>query len=137
MVEILSRCGFRSDLCLAYRPNIEKNPANRQVLSDGWFKYFGFRIEPENIICNGCLDDQCITLDLECPIRPCVIAKGLENCAIFEQYGCDKLKERLVTFEGIQAHFNEPIPEEDRNRFIRPYENKDCLETIRQQPGKK
>jgi hypothetical protein len=41
MEEILSRCGYRCDLCLAYRPNVEKNPSNQQVLSDGWFKYFG------------------------------------------------------------------------------------------------
>ena len=136
MDEILSRCGFRCDLCMAYRPNIESHPENRQLLSDGWFKYFGFRIQLENILCEGCLNNQCVTLDQECPVRPCVVAHGFENCAGCEEYVCEKIKERLVTFEGIQAHFNEPIPVEDRNRFIRPYENKNCLETIRQQPGK-
>jgi hypothetical protein len=53
MEEIISRCGFRCDLCLAFKPNIEKNHQNQQKLSDGWFKYFGFRIPPDQIICDG------------------------------------------------------------------------------------
>jgi hypothetical protein len=35
MKEILSRCGYRCDLCLAYRPNVEANPSNREIVSDG------------------------------------------------------------------------------------------------------
>jgi len=50
----LSLCGFRCDLCLAYKPNIEAVPENRQVLSDGWHEYFGFRLSPEAIYCEGC-----------------------------------------------------------------------------------
>lgn len=123
MREILSRWGFRCDLCLAYRWNVVKNPANRQVLNDGWFKHFGLWVEPENIICDGCLDDQCLTLDLECPIRPCAVAKTLANCVLCDQYGCDYFKERLFTFEMIQARFKETIPDEYRERFIRPFEN--------------
>lgn len=136
MEEILSRCGFRCDLCLAYRSNIESHPENRPLLSDGWFKYFGFRIPPEKIICEGCLGDQPQTLDLGCPVRPCVIARGLENCALCDQYGCEKLKERLVTFEGMQARFIENISDEDRKRFIQPYENTVRFEKIRQDHGK-
>jgi hypothetical protein len=132
MDEILSRCGFRCDLCMAYRPNLENHPESRQLLSDGWFKYFGFRIEPEIITCDGCLNDNCITLDQDCRVRPCVVVKGLENCAKCNEYGCEKLKERLVTFEIIQARVSEAIPDEDRVRFIQPYENKVRLEVIRQ-----
>ena len=50
MEPILTRCGYRCDLCLAYRPNVAKNPSNQQKLSDGWFKYFGFRLPPSEII---------------------------------------------------------------------------------------
>lgn len=133
MDELLSHCGFRCDLCMAYRPNMESHPENRLFLSDGWFKYFGFRIDPENITCDGCLNDQCKTLDVDCQVRPCTIARVLKNCALCSEYGCDKLKERLVTFEGIQARIDEAIPDEDRVRFIQPYENKIRLETIRRE----
>ena len=43
MKPTLTRCGYRCNLCLAYRPNIDEHPENRQKLSDGWHKYFGFR----------------------------------------------------------------------------------------------
>jgi len=37
---------------------------------------------------------------------------------------CEKLQERLVDFDEIQKRFDEIIPEEDRQHFITPYENK-------------
>lgn len=140
MDEIVTRCGYRCDLCLAYRPNVEANPSNRQTLSDGWFKYFGFRIEPEHILCDGCLTEQACTIDKECPVRPCVNEKGLENCGYCDQYICAKLKDRIVEFEIIQDRLKEDISEKDRARFILPYENKTRLEQCRlsrKEPGEK
>jgi hypothetical protein len=116
MNEILSRCGHRCDLCLAYRPNVEANPPNQQILSDGWHKYFGFRIPPERIICDGCMtkaENPCL-IDKTCPVRPCVIARGLANCAECPDYFCDKLADRLVVYEKLAAATPHPIPAEDR-----------------------
>ena len=131
MEELLSRCGYRCDLCLAYRPNIEKKPDNRQILSDGWFKYFGFRIQPENIICDGCLAEHPKLIDQGCPVRPCVNERGLENCGYCDQYICEKLKDRIVEFDTIRERLQQDIPVEDRTRFILPYENQLRLERIR------
>jgi hypothetical protein len=131
MEEILSRCGFRCDLCLAFKPNIEKNRQNQQKLSDGWFKYFGFRIPPDKIICEGCLSDSPDLLDSNCPVRPCVLEKGLENCAKCEDYICEKLMQRMVSYEEIQQKHQDQIPEEDYICFIKPYENKQRLATLR------
>ncbi len=63
MEPILTRCGYRCDLCLAYRPNIEEHPENQQALSDGWHKYFGFRIPPAAICCDGCMSPDSHLLD--------------------------------------------------------------------------
>ena len=126
----LSRCGFRCDLCLAYAPNITAHPENRQVLSDGWFKYFGFRIDPAKIHCEGCLSLS-VTLDDTCPVRPCVIDRQLENCAACQQYACEKLAERLVTYEELAQRIQGDIPEKDYLLFIKPYENRLRLEAIR------
>lgn len=131
MQPILTRCGFRCDLCLAFRPNIEQHPENRQKVSDGWFTYFGFRIPPEEILCDGCMTENAIYLDHDCPVRPCVIEKGLENCSQCGQYICEKLSERLVTFEEIQQRLKVEIPEDDYQSFIRPFENKRRLEALR------
>ncbi len=130
MHPILARCGNRCDLCLAYRPNIEKNPSNQQKLSDGWFKYFGFRIEPADIICNGCLGAQPESIDLSCPIRPCVIEKGFDSCAHCDEYVCEKFKERIVVYEDIKNKLGNEIPADDYICFIQPYENKRRLDIL-------
>lgn len=127
----LSLCGFRCDLCLAYNPNIEAQPENRQILSDGWYKYFGFRMPPEEITCEGCSAESNQTLDRDCPVRPCVIDHGLENCAACENYICDKLTERLIDFESFQTEYGRSICEIDRQRFILPYENAVRLRELR------
>jgi hypothetical protein len=131
MEPILARCGFRCDLCMAYSPNIVAHPENAPKLSDGWFKYFGFRIPAEKINCPGCLSNSAETLDIGCPVRPCVVARGLETCASCEDYACGKLQERLVTFEDMQTKAGSPIPEDDHMNFIFPYENKVLLDALR------
>jgi len=131
MEPIWTRCGYRCDLCLAYAPNIEREPANRQVLSDGWFKYFGFRIVPEQIRCDGCMAEDPELLDVGCPVRPCAIEKGLDNCAQCDEYVCDRLSQRLVVYEEVASRVGAAIPEEDRARFILPYENQQRLDALR------
>jgi hypothetical protein len=131
MDPILTRCGYRCDLCLAYQPNVNASPSNRQKLSDGWYKYFGFRIPPEKIICDGCMSDRPILIDQSCPVRPCAIEKGLENCAQCELYGCEKLQQRIVSYDEVRARVELEIPEDDYLCFIQPYENWQRLEDIR------
>jgi hypothetical protein len=133
MPEILTRCGYRCDLCLAYRPNVEAHPSNQQTLSDGWFKYFGFRIPAGQIVCDGCMAQDPRLIDSSCPVRPCVIARGYDHCAQCPDYdGCERLAERLVVYEQVAARLAAPIPESDRLRFIAPYENKRRLDQFRQ-----
>lgn len=124
MEAILTRCGYRCDLCLAYQPNVLKNLENQKILSDGWYKYFGFRIPPEEIICDGCMSENPTLIDISCPVRPCVIASGYQNCSECPNLICDKLKERIVVFDEMLVKMDGNIPEEDYQRFIRPYENR-------------
>lgn len=131
MDEILTRCGYRCDLCLAYRPNVEARPSNQGTLSDGWHKYFGFRISPEQIICDGCMANNPRLIDTACPVRPCDIERGYANCSECPDYVCEKLVERLVVYEDVAARLGCPIPDEDRARFIAPYENKRRLDSLR------
>ncbi|MGA3287461.1 MAG: DUF3795 domain-containing protein [Bacteroidota bacterium] len=131
MKPILTRCGYRCDLCLAYKPNVENNPSNQQKLSDGWYKYFGFRLQPEDICCDGCMSNDPKLIDRNCPVRPCVIEKGLDNCSQCEQYACEKLTERLVVYEEVKNKINAEISEDDYHCFIRPYENKQRLDALR------
>jgi hypothetical protein len=131
MEPIVTRCGYRCDLCLAYQPNVEAHPEYQQILSDGWHTYFGFRIPPEEICCDGCLSENPALIDKSCPVRPCVLQRGLEDCSQCSDYGCGALRERLVDYEEIRWQVGREIPGEDYQRFIRPYENARRLEALR------
>jgi hypothetical protein len=131
MEPILSRCGYRCDLCLAYRPNVEKDPTNPQTLSEGWYQYFGFRLSASEIVCDGCMADHPKLVDENCPVRPCGMEKGLDNCSQCEDYVCDRLAERRVVYEDVRERVGREIPEEDRRCFIRPYENKERLDALK------
>lgn len=131
MEPVLTRCGYRCDLCLAYRPNVEENPSNQLKLSDGWFKYFGFRLSPSSIICDGCMAENPKLIDQNCPVRSCVIERNLSNCAQCERYVCDRLKERIVIYEELCSTLHESISEDDYRDFIEPYENKRRLDELR------
>jgi len=127
MTEILARCGYRCDLCPAFTANIH-SAEDKQKVSDGWFKYFGFRIEPEKISCEGCIDDN-KTLDTECPIYPCVTQNNLKNCGYCREMPCAKLKTRMDFFEERHLDLSQ-IPPKEYNAFIRPYMSKDRLREI-------
>ena len=122
---IITRCGYRCDLCLAYKEYIESQE-DRKIISDGWFKYFGFRIPLEEISCDGCLSpkEEPRLIDDICPVRACVIEKEIDNCSKCEEFSCKKFETRVVDREDF-----EDIPEEDYQRFIRPYENKRRLKS--------
>ncbi len=131
MEPILTRCGYRCDLCLAFKPNIAKHPTDRQKLSDGWYKYFGFRIAPADLCCDGCMSDNPKLIDTSCPVRPCALERGLDNCAQCEQYMCDKLKTRIVSLAEVRQRTGFEVPEHDYICFIRPYENTPRLDAYR------
>ena len=133
MQKLITSCGYRWDLCLAYKPNLERNPSTRQLLSDGWFQYFGFRIPAEQICCDGCLAEEPDLVDKSCPVRLCVIQRGVENCSLCTVYGegCMLLAERLVVREEVEERCGIEIPTEDYQLFIRPYENKRRLVALR------
>ena len=133
MKQILTRCGYRCDLCLAYRDNI-KNNDRRKELSDGWHKYFGFRIEPEKIYCDGCTADDCINpslLEKDCSIRQCVIEKKFNNCSECDDYICDKLKQRIGEYNCFNKYKKEEIPADEFELFIKPYLSKERLDKLR------
>jgi len=117
--EIVTRCGMRCDLCIAYihHPD-QKDPEERKRASDTWEKYFGFRVEPDEIACGGCYDDDCL-LDQDCPVRPCVIRRGYESCAQCGEFdGCQSLKERLIEETGYGERRWSELSGADRKYLI-------------------
>jgi hypothetical protein len=139
MNPIIARCGYRCDLCPAYKGNIH-DPEDQQRTSDGWFKYYGFRIPPEKIRCDGCLDErpEARRIDTTCPIRPCAIARGVETCEYCPKCGCKKFASRTVTLERVEKRFGAPIPPADYRWFVLPFERTGLRRNrARKPPGRK
>jgi hypothetical protein len=129
--EILTKCGYRCDLCLAYKENVKKDD-QRAILSDGWYDLYGFRIEPENIYCEGCVScENPVLVDKNCPVRPCVISKSIENCSVCEDYICEKLEGRIVDRKKLEVKIGRDLSTLEYEKFVLPYESKHRLDKLR------
>lgn len=128
MEPIVSKCGYRCDLCPAYETNL-KSDDDKKKMCDAWAKYFGSQVPPEAITsCVGCLAGGG---DETCSVRPCANEKNLDNCAHCGEFACDKLKERMnFVEEKVKDQSN--IPEEDYDLFIKPFISKGILQEIRE-----
>ena len=131
MGKMLARCGYRCDLCAAR----SDDPALRQRLIEGWRKYLGHEMYTvENVRCDGCMNDGRLA-DKNCPVRPCAIEKGVENCAYCDEYPCDKLEGLICSREKFVKRLGQ-IPEEDYNLCLRQFESERELASIRKALGK-
>jgi hypothetical protein len=128
MEPIISKCGYRCDLCPAYKTNL-KSDADKKQMCDAWANYFGSKVPPEAItICNGCTEGGG---NPSCTVRPCAIEKNIENCAYCKQFACDKLKPRM-NFVGEKLKDGVDVPKKDHERFIKPFLGKENLLKIRE-----
>jgi hypothetical protein len=66
-------------------------------------------------------------IDTACPIRPCVIARGLSACAKCPECGCEHFQSRAVTRVSVEQRIGAPVQEDDYQRFILPYERRDFV----------
>ncbi len=46
-------------------------------------------------------------------------------------YPCEKLNEKIVTRARVESNFGSPIPDEDYEIFVKPYEADKVLDRIR------
>ena len=127
----LTRCGFRCDLCPAYRSNVEKETTNLSWVAATWQKAFDFYLEPEEMICDGCMAEDGVLLDVNCQVRPCVQARGFHDCSQCENYICEKLQTRLIEYDALVREKGDIFTPEERLCCIRPFENKPRLEALR------
>jgi hypothetical protein len=128
-MEIITRCGMRCNLCPAYLPN--RSDADLEKAAAIWAEIFDVHIPSEEIACCGCLNEREMLLDTECPVRPCVMEKGLAHCGECPDMPCPNLKRRWVDRGEIEAKIGRRIPDDDYERYVRPFENAPFLESCR------
>jgi len=139
MPDIVARCGYKCNLCLIYRDNLKKDEKNRQRFRDSLEKYYGDKLTLEQCYCDGCMTPDTENpqrVDAGCKIRPCVIARNIENCAYCVQYPCKNVERKFVERRKVEERYGSPIPEEAYKLFIMPYESRRTLDRIRRKAKK-
>jgi hypothetical protein len=135
MEEMIGYCGYNCHLCAA-RSN---DPEVRQKLVDGWRKIFGHEMyTAENVRCDGCRADGRLA-DKQCKARPCAIEKGVENCAVCDEFICDKVKNLLGSREGLFTFLHSrlrDLTEEEYNLCMRQFESMPNLIKLMVKAGK-
>ncbi len=122
MVEEISFCGYRCDLCAAR----SDDPEVRQRMVDGWRKYLGHQMyTAENVRCDGCRAGGRLA-DQQCQVHPCTLSRGIECCAFCDDFTCEKvgrlLSERLGMLIFLHKRM-QAITEEEYNLCIRQFES--------------
>ncbi len=137
MTEMIARCGFKCHRCGAFIDN-NKTPEDQARIADAWKKYFGLVVVPETIRCNGCLAHDRGANEYpskNCPIAPCVVARGIHSCADCAEYPCKNLEELMRSCDKVIQRFRGVVPGEEFERFIAPYDCHATLNAIRRVKG--
>jgi len=115
----MAMCGCRCDLCKAHAPNVEKND-QRKTLAEMWNKYYG--LDPSIMgVCGGCRSNPS---DENCPVRKCVLDKGLNHCGDCGDFPCDIFYQRCGSFsEEKKNNFDM----DEYNEYILAYDNETRL----------
>lgn len=134
MGTVIGKCGVDCGNCQAFRPNAETAEA-RQRTGDAWAKYFGVRLKPEHILCNGCQAKDPwasgnVLPDRWCEIRPCAVKTGVENCAHCSAYPCGAGHPDMDR-KATEEKMGKPIPEEEYLAYFKPYERHKNLDRLR------
>jgi hypothetical protein len=133
MGELRSRCGFRCDLCPAYRENIT-GPEHQRRIAEGWRAIYRIKdINPEDVYCDGCHDmrPEAKRVDARCKVRPCVLGLGLANCGQCPQYPCPTMKQLPQTRAGVESWSGRKLTDEEYRLFVQPYESTPFLDAQR------
>ncbi len=133
MEQFVARCGFRCDSCRAFEGNNHSDD-DRLRVSSAWSKYFGLKIPPEKLRCNGCCareSDGNALPDPGCQIRSCVVDRGMKTCADCFDYPCAKIEARMNEIEDVMLRFVNKIPHEEFAAYIAPYDARKTLSDLR------
>lgn len=137
MRDLFSKCGFICSRCAAYKKNA-KTDEDRQRGSDGWKRYYNFRIRPDRMHCDSCQTPDAqkpVLLAPGCTIRKCATMNGARTCAhcsAFQACMHDlRVFEADVDRKEIEARIGRPIPEAEYLAFIEPHEHLKHLDKIR------
>jgi len=94
MLTLIAACGLDCAQCESYQATQSNDLLKLEAIVEKWSKEYNARgLTVENIQCDGCMQTgRKIGHCTECQIRLCAIERGLSNCAVCPDYGCEKLQ---------------------------------------------
>jgi hypothetical protein len=135
MEKMIGYCGYNCHLCAAR----SDDPEVRQKMVDGWRKIFGHEMyTAENVRCDGCLANGRLA-DKQCKARPCAIEKGIESCAVCDEFICEKVRNLLGSREGMFTFLYSrltDLTEEEYNLCMRQFDSMPNLIKLMVKAGK-
>lgn len=121
--EIRARCGFLCSKCGAFKHNAVTEE-DRNNVSAGWQKLYGFTIPPSVMCCDGCLEpdeNNPRRISKDCPIRTCVLAKEIAHCGECRSFPCDLIGKHIASVETAVPRARETLTDEEFRLFVDPY----------------
>ena len=123
MDKILSCCGYRCDLCPAYRENVSGLEHQRRI-AEGWRHVYGVSAKPADVYCDGCLDmrTKAKRIETDCKVRACVLEKGLSHCGRCADCPCAETNDKPQSRADVERRMDRALSEEEYRLFVQPYE---------------
>jgi len=100
---IIAPCGIECDACDALIATLTNNNQMREEMAAKWSTPEQ-PINPSDIACLGCLHPEThIAYADKCPVRRCVVGRGVETCAHCSEYPCETLEKHWECISGDTA----------------------------------
>lgn len=124
MKEKLSVCGYRCDLCLVYRDNLER--IGKDEVKAGFLKHFNHDLDDEILAgCVGCPAGG----DESCSVKACAHDKEIANCGYCGELPCDKVRKKMNVIEEFFDDVS-ALSKWDRDHYVEPYRSEERLRKI-------
>ena len=90
---MIAYCGLDCSVCPAYIATRANDDAKRAECARQWSAQYKSDIKAESINCSGCKAEGIrFNFCNVCAVRTCGSKKGVENCAVCADYGCQNLQ---------------------------------------------
>ncbi len=86
-------CGLDCSICDAYLATQADDDRKWSEVAKKWSALYHKEIQPNQINCDGCKSNGRLFFHCEntCEIRRCCKSRGIDNCAVCNEYACDAL----------------------------------------------
>lgn len=135
---LYSRCGMRCDLCLMYRPNVEKEDRRAELAAV--FHKISPKWNPnvDSLLCDGCdpKTPGAVQFSPACKARECVKRHNVEHCGYCKEYeGCKTFPAELPHDQLVQKIEVEKKWTWDDEKLMSCYNCKQFMDAFRTEHG--